>query len=84
MKEKEKENAINDFYNMIKMSWTYEKLNDEEKNKLIELLTSERIKSTIKGDYKTRWSILDSLYYAFLIGIGYNGCSWRIDEDLPF
>ena len=31
----------------------------------------------IKGKYKDTWSILNSLYGMFLVGVGYNGFNWR-------
>lgn len=81
---KEKENALNDFWEMIQKSWTYEKMTDKEKSKLIELLMNERTKKATKGDYKTRYIILNAMYNAFLYGIGYDGFNWRSDSDLLF
>lgn len=72
-----KENALNNYINMVKNSWTYEKLTKEEKTKLCELFNSSRIIDILKGTYKQRWEILNTIYYGFLVGVGYSPINWR-------
>lgn len=72
-----KNDIIYDFLQMILCSWSYNKLTNEEKTKLCDLLYSSRIKNTLKGTYKQRWEILNSIYYSFLIGLGYSPINWR-------
>lgn len=74
---KNKNNVFVDYLEMIKKAWTYDRMTQEEKEKIKELLTSERIKEDIKGTYKQRYDALNAVYYAFLIGIGYDNFDWR-------
>lgn len=73
MTERNKENAVNDWMEMIRKSWTYELFSEDEKNafqEVIETLTSKSI-NAIKGSYKDRWTMMHCLYKAFLAGAGY-------------
>ena len=74
---KNKENTLQDFYNMILNSWTYNKLTKEESNKFDELMEHTRTQNALKGTYEQRWEILQAIYGAFLYGCGYNGPEWR-------
>ena len=67
----EKENAIENFNNMIIKSWTYEKLTETQKKQWKNALDTTPIKKEIKGTYKQRWNILNGIYTAFLYGCGY-------------
>lgn len=73
----EKEKTFNDWYDMIKKSWTYEKFTEEEKEHLNNILTSIQVKNILKGTSKQRWNILQAIYYSYLIGLGYNSPTWR-------
>ena len=79
--KKEKENAFIDFMQSIKQSWTYQKLTDEEKERLNKLLKHNRIIENARGNYYQRFQYLDAIYYSFLIGIGYNGLYWRDEKN---
>lgn len=73
-----KENVLNDFILMIKHSWTYEKLTEEEKEKLEKILLDDvRTEEALKGTYNQRWAILQAIYSTFLTAIGYDGFNWR-------
>ena len=78
---KNKDDVFIDFLDMIKNSWTYARMTQEEKEKIQEILTSGRIKEDIKGTYKQRYNALNAVYYAFLIGIGYDNFNWRGGEN---
>lgn len=70
MKTKEirnKENALNDFLEMIYNSWSYQTLTDEEKNRFKRL---EWVFERIKGTYKQRFEYMNYVYHAFVEGIG--------------
>lgn len=83
--ERIKENAINDFYNMILNSWTYNRLTKTEKNNFNETMNHTKTKKALKGTYEQRWEILQAIYGAFLYGCGYDGPNWReSDEKTPF
>ena len=81
MNNKNKDNVFTDYLEMIKKSWTYARMTKEEREKIQEILTSGRIKEDIKGTYQQRWQALNALYYAFLIGIGYDNADWRGDNE---
>lgn len=74
---KNKELAVYDFNEMIKKSWTYEKLTDNEKEKWEMLLINVRTLTCLKGNYNTRWNILNAIYHSYLIGLGYTDFNWR-------
>lgn len=78
---KNKDFVFTDYLEMIKKSWTYARMTKEEREKIQEILTSGRIKEDIKGTYQQRRQALNSLYYAFLIGIGYDNTDWRGDNE---
>lgn len=72
-RERTKENAINNYITMTLASWTFDRMTDEEKKRCIESLKYAKV----AGAYNTRWEILHSIYYAFLLGLGYTGGNWR-------
>lgn len=68
-----KDDARKDFNSLIIMSWTWERLTDEERNRAMDALES----AIISGTYDQRVATLASVYNAFLLGCGYNGHLWR-------
>lgn len=82
---KDKSDAIKDFKAMIGKSWTYERMTQEERERLAAVFNSAQAEE-IKGDYSTRWAALQLAYRAFINAIGYNGMNWRElhPESLPF
>lgn len=78
---KNKNFVFTDFLEMIRNSWTYDRMTEEEKNKIHCILLDYRTTDNIKGTYRQRWDALNALYHAFLIAIDYNGPEWRADND---
>lgn len=76
----EKEKALEYFVEMIKNSWTYDKMTEKEKEKLINLLYDNRVIDALKGNFDNRYKILNAIYGAYLSGIGYNGFNWREEQ----
>lgn len=76
-----KEEAKTKFIEMVKTSWSYDKLTEEEKNRLLDLLNSKRTEYCLKGTYLQRWQILQSIYYSFLIALDYKPINWREKEE---
>ena len=72
-----KDNAMYDFNTMIQKSWTYNRMTTEEKKRWIEVLNDVRCDKCLKGTYKHRWDILQAMYSAYLIGLGYDNFNWR-------
>lgn len=78
---KNKENAFCDFMNMIEKSWTYERMEEQEKKRWKEEMNKLSGRGTIKGTYKERWETMQGLYHMYLIGIGYTDHRWRMTEE---
>ena len=75
-------NAVeNYFQDVIKKSWTWQRLTDEEQERFINMSVFDRI----KGDDRTRIEWLNTIYDAFLTGLGCQSVGWREpkEEDLP-
>ena len=77
----EKENAIKNFFEMTKKSWTYGKLTEEEKLQFEKTLEAVPVQEAIKGTYNQRWKVLQAVYMAFLNGCGYNDFNWREERQ---
>ena len=65
--------------NVIKKSWTWEKLTEEEQRRFIDMNVFDRI----KGNDKTRIEWLNTIYHAFLYALGYKPIGWRETEEVP-
>ena len=76
---KDKENAKRDYIEMMKQSWTYDRMTEDEKKGLLEAVKFAKV----AGAYETRWSILQSVNYAFLLALGYKGGDWRREATEP-
>lgn len=70
--------AVEDYFqNVIKKSWTWNRLTEEEKRRFIDMDVFDRI----KGNDKTRIEWLNTIYNAFLSALGYKSVGWRETED---
>ena len=74
-------NAVeNYFQNIIKKSWTRQKLTQEEQQRFIDMYVFDKI----KGSDKQRVEWLNTIYTAFLSALGYKPIGWREeDEEIP-
>jgi hypothetical protein len=72
-------NAVeNYFQNVIKKSWTWGKLTEEERQRFIDM----DVFNKVKGDDKTRIEWFNTIYTSFLTALGYKPFGWReADED---
>lgn len=73
----DKEKCLDNFKEMIKKSWTYEKLTDDERKHLEETLNCVATKSVLKGNYLQRWRILQAIYTSFIMALNYEPLGWR-------
>lgn len=80
----EKENTIKNFVEMIKKSWTFNKMTEKEKSIIIGILYNPRTEKATKGTYQQRWEVLQAIYGAYLAGLGYDSPTWRETEQQPF
>ena len=63
----------NYFQNVIKKSWTWERLSEEEQQRFIDMDVFDEI----KGNDKTRVEWLNTIYKSFLSALGYKPIGWR-------
>ena len=73
MKKIEKEKAVEEFYKMIKQSWTWARLTQKERERFYECIEL----STLFGTFAQRWTQLNDIYFSFLMGVGYSYDNWR-------
>lgn len=70
----------NYFQNVIKKSWTWERLTNEERQRFIDMDVFDRI----KGNDQTRIEWLNTIYQAFLAALDYKPIGWReTEENIP-
>lgn len=74
-------NAVeNYFQNVIKKSWTWQKLTQEEQQRFIDMDVFDKIKGTDKQ--RIEW--LNTIYTAFLSALDYKPIGWREeDKEIP-
>lgn len=79
---KNKENALSDFVEMTKSSWTFQRMTPFEQARCFDAL---RGPEKLRGDYRQRWDCLLDIYNAYLLGLGYDGFNWRDkpEDDNP-
>lgn len=77
----EKEKALEEIYENIKRSWTYERLTKEEKERLEMILFSPVVVNNLKGTYGQRYRILFAIYHGFLMGLDYQPVGWREEKS---
>ena len=80
--ERTKENALSNFIDMIRNSWTWARMTENEQNRLLESLCNSRTKDALKGNFDQRWKVLNALYGVYLDGIGYDGMNWREPKQI--
>lgn len=78
---KNKENALKDYIEMIEQSWTWGRLTEDEQNRFFETINEPRTSDAIKGNYMQRWEIIDMVYYAYIMALGYKPIGWREPEE---
>lgn len=70
--------VVEDFFqNVIKKSWTWNKLTKEEQKRFIDMNVFDKI----KGNDKTRIEWFNTIYHSFLYGLGYTPIRWRETEE---
>lgn len=78
--EDELDTVVDEFFNeSIRTSWTWERLTTEEKQRFFDL-SNMLVFDRIKGTAKSRMEQVNSIYTAFLAGVGYDGFNWRSED----
>jgi len=75
----DKDNALMDYMKMIKESWTWARMTEEERARCTKALCS----SHIKGTWEQRFEQLHDVHRAFLYGLDYKPIGWRETEEVP-
>lgn len=78
---KNKNDAAMNYYEMIKKSWTYERLTAKEKSHLAIAFSDADCQNEISGSYDQRWKQCNAIYRAFLLALGYDPITWRKPEE---
>ena len=63
----------NYFHNVIKHSWTWKRLTEEERQRFINMDVFERI----RGDEQTKIEWLCTIYASYIVALGYKPVGWR-------
>lgn len=73
--------VIEDYFeNVIKKSWSWARLTEEEQKQFINM----NVFNKIKGNNNTRIEWLHTIYQAYLIALGYKPIGWReVEKDIP-
>lgn len=74
------ERALEDFKDMIRQSWTYERLTEEERADVEWIFHIIDVGKILAGDYKHCYVQLHISYLAYLYGIGYGREGSRATE----
>lgn len=74
-------NAVENYFkNVIKKSWSWEKLTDDERQRFIDMDVFDKI----KGNDNTRIEWLNTVYQSFLAALKFTSIGWReTEKDLP-
>ena len=70
--------AVEDYFqDVIKKSWTWGKLTEEEQKRFIDMRVFDRI----KGNDATRVEWFNTIYHSYLYALGYKAVGWREEEN---
>lgn len=72
----------NYFQNVIKKSWTWKRLTEEERQKFVNMDVFERI----RGDEQTKIEWLCTIYHSYIEALGYKPIGWietAEEKDMP-
>lgn len=80
---KVKENAVLHYIAMIRRSWTFNRMTEQEQTDCMNIFLRANAHERIKGSFDARWEILQNMYDAFLSALGYyHDCmGWREADE---
>jgi len=82
-KTQELKNCFIEYCEAIQKSWTFGKMTESERKTCLETLCWANTQGMIKGNYVARYQIMNAIYHAFLMGLGYTDFNWRTNYVLP-
>jgi hypothetical protein len=74
---RDKESAMEKYMEIMKKSWTYSRLTEEERERLCEAIRETKA----SGTFEKRFEMFHAVNYAFLLGVGYSPIGWRETDD---
>lgn len=77
MANKNKEAAVNEYIEMIKGSWTWDRLSTYERDAFLKSIQWATEQGAMIGNYKQRWMICEAMYEAFLNALCFAPTGWR-------
>lgn len=77
MTNKNKEAATTDYIEMIKGSWTWDRLSTFERRAFLKSIEGAENLKQIHGNYEQRWMICEAMYTTFLNALCYAPTGWR-------
>lgn len=75
--KKDKENAVSEYLEMIKKSWTWGRLTESERTAFLDSVEWSIDQNVIVGTWKQRWMICQALYTTLLYALDYKPFGWR-------
>ena len=83
MKE-EKLLILAEFRTMISQSWTFNRLTEAEKRRIMEVLSENhtQTREALKGTKKHCWEILQAIYSSYLLALDYKPIGWREEIEV--
>ena len=80
---KKKEEALQNYINIIQNSWTFARLTEKEQKQILEVFNRLENLNRLKGSYNQRVEFLNEIYHAFFVALNYQPIGWREKEDVP-
>lgn len=80
---KDKNNAVIDYLETVKNSWTYQKMTPKEQRQIRKALMFADCQDLVSGSYLQRQKQCIAIYTAFLYALDYDeyNASWRETEE---
>lgn len=72
-----KENAYYHGIAMFCRSWTFDRMTEREQINCLSAFDFAMEQGIIKGTFSDRIQVMNAVYNAYLMGIGYSGMHWR-------
>ena len=80
----EKLKILAEFRTMIGQSWTFNKLTEAEKRRIMEVLSENhtQTREALKGTKQHCWNILQAIYSSYLLALDYKPIGWREEIEV--
>lgn len=72
---------IEEYKNMIKNAWTFQRLTEDERTRFLNLLSHPCTTNALKYSHNHKWDILNAMYHAYLEALEYQPIGWREEKE---